>query len=128
VIGSIPSGEDRLNPPSARWIMRTMATAKKRDSLAMSRNGVAQAAAKRGKMSRTVSAQLPDGKWIAVELRPGCYATAPTQAAAEAAIRRKLDGQLRAIDEDAIDREVIRRRRRNERLLPFEELKRKHLK
>jgi len=70
-----------------------------------------------------VSAKLPNGRWIAVELRPGSYATGKTKAAAEAAIRRKTKSAEVAgkLDEDAIDRAIIRKRKR-EKLIPFETL------
>jgi len=74
-----------------------------------------------------VTAKLPNGRWVAVKLRPGCYATGKTKAAAEAAIRRKTKVAETAVDEDAIDRAIIRRRKR-EKLIPFEKLEADFLK
>lgn len=80
-------------------------------------------------LMETLAAKLPDGKWIAVELRPGAFATGSTKAAAEAAIRRKLKAQNPegSLDEDAIDREVIRKRR-GEKSHPISRLAQKFLK
>ena len=78
--------------------------------------------------TKTLTSKLPDGRWIAVELRPGSFATGSTKAAAEAAIRRKMKAQENAaVDEDAIDREIIRKRKKNQRLYPLERLERKFL-
>jgi hypothetical protein len=76
-----------------------------------------------------VTAKLPNGTWVAVEVRPGCYATGKTKAAAEAAIRRKTKFAevVAKVDEDAIDRAIIRKRKR-EKLIPFEKLEADFLK
>ena len=78
----------------------------------------------------TLIAQLPNGRWIAVALVPGTYATGLTQAAAEAAVRRKLKARANPapVDEDAIDREIIRKRRKTARFSSFDTLKREFLK
>jgi hypothetical protein len=83
------------------------------------------ATVKAGRTMDTLSTKLPSGKWIAVELRPGSYATGQTKAAAEAAIRRKIKARNPApIDEDAMDREIIRKGKKNQKLYPFEAMKR----
>jgi hypothetical protein len=73
-----------------------------------------------------LSIQLPDGTWVAVELRPGQYATGKTQAQAEAAIRRQVENPA-ATDDDAADLAAIELHR-HERMIPFEQIQRKYRK
>jgi hypothetical protein len=83
----------------------------------------------RGISMETLSAKLPDGTWIAVELRPDSYATAATKAGAEAAVRRRIRAMnptANEVDEDAIDRAIIRRRK-HEKSHPIDRLVKKFL-
>jgi hypothetical protein len=74
-----------------------------------------------------ISAQLPDGAWVAVHLLPGQYVTGKSQAEAEARIRRKAAKPKAAMTEDEMDIAAIERHR-HEPMIPFEVLEKKYCK
>jgi hypothetical protein len=74
-----------------------------------------------------LTAELPDGKWVAVRLEPGTYATGATRAAAEKALGRKPRNRSRNAGEDAQDLATIELYR-HERMVPFAVLEKKYCK
>ena len=71
----------------------------------------------------TLAVKLPTGEWIAVELRPGNYATGRSRAEAEQAVRRRVANP--ANNEDTWDAAVVEARR-SEPKRPFQLLRSSH--
>lgn len=72
-----------------------------------------------------ISAQLPDGAWVAVQLLPGQYVTGKSRAEAEARIRRKAAKPRAAMTEDEMDIAAIELHR-HEPTMPLENLVKKY--
>jgi hypothetical protein len=72
-----------------------------------------------------LSVQLPDGTWIAVELRPGQYATGQTKAEAMKRFRRSASNPEAALSEDEMDLAAIELHR-HEPTVPLDRLLKKY--
>jgi hypothetical protein len=130
----------RRRPPRSAWLPGTSESLSLKSSasprLRVSASSFSRAAGNRCSLKSGMpkqnnpipflSIQLPDGTWVAVELRPGQYATGKTQAQAEAAIRRQVENPA-ATDDDAADLAAIELHR-HERMIPFEQIQRKYRK